>query len=217
MNRWSVVVADDHLVVREGLRTLLEQHLPCTVVGEATTGAEAITLVRQIQPTVLVTDMVMPGMSGLEVVRQVQQIAPATRVIVFSMHADESYVQEALRAGAIGYVLKESLAGELVAAIQAAVTGRRYLSPALTERILARYAQAAPQASFDPYDELSPREREVLVLAAQGLTSAEMAERLVLSTRTVENYRTSLMHKLELRTIADLVRYAIRRGLIALD
>lgn len=217
MSQWQVVVADDHELVRTGLRTVLEQQLACTVVGEAASGAEALTLVRQLQPALLVTDMVMPGLSGLEVVRQMQQIAPATRIVVLSMHADESYVREALQAGAIGYVLKESLASELVAAIQHALAGRRYVSPSLSARILDAYAQAGSQPGFDPYQLLSEREREVLVLTARGLTSAEIAELLALSPRTVESHRTNLMRKLGLRSAVDLVRYAIRRGLIPLE
>lgn len=217
MSTWSVVLADDHAIVREGLRTVLEQHLPCTVVGAASSGAEAISLVRKFQPDLLVTDMVMPGLNGLEVVRQARAAAPAMHVVVFSMHAEESYVREALRAGALGYVLKESLAGELVAAIQTAMQGRRYVSQALSDRILEIYAQEAPQASFDPYQQLTEREREVLVLFAEGLSTATIAARLVISPRTVESHRASMMHKLGLRTIADLVRYAIRRGLVVLD
>lgn len=217
MSAWRVVLVDDHQVVRAGLRTVLERELPCEVVGEAATGGEAINLVRQLQPDVLVTDMVMPGMSGLEVVRQVHQIAPAVRIVVFSMHADESYVREALRAGASAYVLKESLAGELAVAIRHAVEGKRYVSPILSARILEAYAQPPTQSGFDPYDLLSEREREVLVLSAQGLTSGEIGERLVISPRTVESHRANLMRKLGLRTIADLVRYAVRRGLIPLD
>lgn len=217
MSSWPVIVADDHAVVREGLRTVLEQYLPCSVVGMAASGAEAISLARKLQPALLVTDMVMPGLSGLEVVRQARQAAPAMQVVVFSMHAEESYVREALRAGAAGYVLKESLASELVAAINAAMQGRRYVSQDLSDRILEIYAQDAPQGSFDPYQQLTDREREVLVLSAEGLNTAAIASRLVLSPRTVESHRASMMHKLGLRTIADLVRYAIRRGLVVLD
>jgi DNA-binding NarL/FixJ family response regulator len=217
MSQWRVVVADDHALVRTGLRTVLEQQAACVVVGEAANGAEALDLVRQLHPAVLVTDMVMPGMSGIEVVRQVQQFAPATRVIVFSMHADESYVREALRAGAIGYVLKESLADELVQAISHAVTGRRFVSPSLSERILAAYAQPQSTAEFDPYQLLSEREREVLLFTAQGLTSNEIGERLVISARTVESHRANLMRKLGLRSIAELVLYAVRRGLITVE
>jgi two-component system, NarL family, response regulator NreC len=217
MSRWRIVLADDHEMIRAGLRSVLEQQLPCDVVGEASTGAEAITLVRQLHPEILVTDMVMPGLSGLEVIRQVAALAPATRMIVFSMHADDSYVREALRAGATGYVLKESLAAELVTAIQQAMEGHRYVSPSLSERVFDAYVQPSIQTSSDSYRLLNAREREVLVLTAEGRTSAEIAERLVLSPRTVENHRANLMRKLGLHSIADLVRYAIRRGLISLD
>ncbi|NTU79323.1 MAG: response regulator transcription factor [Chloroflexales bacterium] len=217
MSCWRIVVADDHEMIRAGLRAVLEQQLACEVVGEAATGAEAITLVRQIQPEILVTDMVMPGLSGLEVLRQVCEIAPSTRIVVFSMHGDDSYVREALRAGAIGYVLKESLATELMTAIRYAVEGRRYVSPTLSERMFDAYVQPTIQTSSDSYRLLNVREREVLVLTAQGQTSAEIAEQLAISPRTVEHHRATLMRKLGLRTIADVVRYAIRRGLITVD
>jgi two-component system, NarL family, response regulator NreC len=219
MSGWRVVVADDHEMIRAGLRSVLEHQIACEVVAEAASGADAISLVRQLQPDVLVTDMVMPGMSGLEVVRQVAALAPATRVIVFSMHSDDSYVREALRAGAMGYVLKESLSAELMAAIQHAVEGRRYVSPALSERIFDAYVEPVAQAGAgsDSYRLLNPREREVLLLTVQGRTSAEIAEQLVLSPRTIESHRFNLMRKLGLRTIADLVRYAIRRGLLRLE
>lgn len=217
MSRWRIVLADDHEVVRTGLRTVLEQQLDCEVVGEATSGPETISLVRKLQPEVLITDMVMPGLSGLEVVRQVAALTPTTRIVVFSMHGQDSYVREALRAGATGYVLKESLAIELVTAVRQALEGRRYVSPALSERIIDAYVEPQPPRGEDAYERLNPREREVLVLTAQGGTSAQIAAQLALSPRTVEHHRATLMRKLELQSIADLVRYAIRRGLIALE
>jgi two-component system response regulator NreC len=217
MSHWRIVLADDHAMIRVGLRAVLEQQPGWEVAGEAATGVEAISLVRQLIPDILVTDMVMPGLSGLEVVSEVVTASPTTRIVVFSMHEDHSYVREALRAGAIAYVLKESLTTELVTAIQYAIEGRRYVSPSLSERILDAYAQPATSASDDPYRLLTPREREVLVLTAQGRTSLEIAEQLSLSLRTAENHRTNVMRKLDLRTIPDLVRYAIRRGLISLD
>lgn len=217
MSHVRVVLADDHEVVRAGLRAMLEHQLSCEIVGEAATGAEAITLTRRLQPDVLVTDMVMPGLSGLEVVRQVTATAPATRIIVFSMHSHDSYVREALRAGATGYVLKESLAAELLVAIQRVLEGRRYVSPALAERLLNAYVEPVVSTSDDAYRRLNTREREVLVLTAQGHTSAQIADQLALSPRTVEHHRATLMRKLSLNTIADLVRYAIRQGLITLD
>ncbi|NTU79662.1 MAG: response regulator transcription factor [Chloroflexales bacterium] len=217
MSHQRIVLADDHAMIRVGLRAVMEQQPGWEVAGEAATGGEAIALVRQLMPDILVTDMVMPGLSGLAVVREVVTASPTTRIVVFSMHKDHSYVREALRAGALAYVLKESLTMELVTAIQHALEGRRYVSPSLTERILDAYAQLDTPASDDPYRLLTAREREVLVLTAQGRSSVAIAEQLALSLRTVENHRTNLMRKLDLHTIPDLVRYAIRRGLISLD
>lgn len=217
MNTWQVVVADDHEMVRTGVRTLLERRLSCDVVGEAANGVEAIGLVRQFHPTVLVTDMVMPGMNGIEVVRQVCALTPRTHVVIFSMYSDEWYVREGLRAGAIGYVLKESLASELVTAVEYAIQGRRYVSSALSERILEAYALPVSREHRDSNQNLSEREREVLVLTAQGLTSGEIATSLAISPRTVESHRANMMRKLSLRTVSDIVRYALRHGLISLD
>jgi DNA-binding NarL/FixJ family response regulator len=158
----------------------------------------------------------MPGMSGIEVIRAVQAGTPRTRVVVLSMHADNVYVREALRAGAVAYVLKEAQATEFVQAVREAAAHRRYLSSALSERLIDGYLQA-DAAVDDPYELLSARERSVLQLAAAGMTSAEIATRLSLSVRTIETYRTNILHKLDLRHQTDLIRYAIKRGIIALD
>jgi DNA-binding NarL/FixJ family response regulator len=217
MEKLTIVLADDHHVVRQGLRALLESALDCTVVGEAADGLEALELVKQLQPSVLVVDMVLPKLNGLDVIRRVRQAAPQTRIVVLSMHADEAYVREALRAGATGYILKESHADEFVQAVEQAAAGRRYLSTPLTERALDAYIAQTAETSFDAAETLTGREREVLVLAAQGATTAEIAERLSLSGRTVEAYRARMMHKLGLRTQMDLIRYALRQGLIAME
>jgi two-component system, NarL family, response regulator NreC len=217
MQKLTIVLADDHHVVRQGLRSLLEGALDCTVVGEAADGRVAVDLAKCLQPAVLVVDMVLPKLNGLDVIRQVRQVAPQTRIVVLSMHADESYVREALRAGAIAYVLKESDADEFVQAVQHAATGRRYLSAPLTERALDAYMAQATETPFDLLETLTNREREVLIMAAQGSTSAEIAERLSFSARTVEAYRARMMHKLGLRTQMVLIRYALRRGLIAME
>jgi two-component system response regulator NreC len=217
MQKLTIVLADDHHVVRQGLRTLLEDALDCAVVGEAADGQTAVELVRQLQPTVLVVDMVLPQLNGLEVIRRVRQVAPQTHIVVLSMHADEAYVREALRAGATGYVLKESHADEFVQAVGQAAAGRRYLSAPLTERALDAYIAQAAGASFDPAEALTRREREVLILAAQGATAAEIAAQLSLSGRTVEAYRARMMRKLGLRTQSDLIRYALRSGLISIE
>jgi DNA-binding NarL/FixJ family response regulator len=217
MSKLTIVLADDHHVVRQGLRTLLEGVLQCEVVGEAADGWAAVEIIRRTQPNVLVVDMVMPKLSGLEVIRQVRQIAPQTRIVVLSMHADEAYVREALRAGATGYVLKESNADEFVQAVQQAAVGRRYLSPPLSERALDAYIAQSAETPFDLGETLTSREREVLILAARGMTTAEIAAQLILSVRTVEAYRGRMMQKLGLRSQIDLIRYAIRQGLISMD
>ena len=217
MQKLTIVLADDHHVVRQGLRTLLEGALDCTVVGEAADGRAAIELVKRLLPVVLVVDMVLPHLNGLDVIRQVQQIAPQTRIVVLSMHADEAYVREALRAGATAYVLKESHADEFVQAVQQAAAGKRYLSFPLTERALDAYIAQSAETPFDLAETLTGREREVLVMAAQGATTADIATRLSLSGRTVEAYRARMMRKLGLRSQMDLIRYALRQGLIALE
>jgi len=213
----TIVLADDHNVVRQGLRALLEGEPDLSIVGEASNGLEAVELAERLRPNVLVVDVMMPGLNGLEVTREVTQRSPQTRVIVLSMHANEAYVLAALKNGAVGYVLKDSCADELVQAVRQARTDRYYLSSPLSERAIASYVQRAKKASLDPYDTLTTREREVLQLAAEGYTSAEIASRLFISARTVETHRANLMHKLGLTNQIDLVRYALRRGILSLD
>ena len=210
----NIVLADDHRVIRRGLRSLLESAMRCNVVGEASDGREAVALVERLQPDVLVVDMVMPGLVGPEVIRQVQTLAPGTRIVVLSMHADESHVREALRAGASAYVLKEAQPEEFLRAVREAAAGRRYLSPPLSERAIEAYIAQVGEPSLDLHDTLNPREREVLRLTAEGRTAAQIAEALSLSTRTIETYRASMMRKLGLRGQTDLLRFALGRGII---
>jgi two-component system, NarL family, response regulator NreC len=211
----SIVLADDHTVVRAGLRALLAAEPGFEVVAEAADGLEAVRLVERLQPDVLVVDVMMPGLNGIEVTRQVRQRVPKTRVVVLSMHAHEPYVLEALRHGAGGYVLKDASSEQLTQAVREVAEGRHYLSPPLTERAIAAYVERAQPAAMDPYELLTTREREVLQLAAEGKTNPEIAQALTLSPRTVEMHRGNLMRKLDLQTQTDLVRYAIRRGIIA--
>jgi DNA-binding NarL/FixJ family response regulator len=217
MSVTTIVLADDHHVVRQGLRSLLEAEPDFSVVGEAGDGLEAAQLIERLQPDVLVLDLMMPGLNGLEVTRQVSQRSPRTHVVILSMHPNEAYVLEALRAGAAAYVLKESTSAELVRAVREAVAGRRYLSPPLSERAIEAYMQKAESAALDPYETLTAREREVLHLVAEGHTNAEIAERLFVSRRTVETHRANLMRKLGLRTQTDLISYALRQGILPME
>jgi len=213
----TIVLADDHHVVRQGLRALLEAVPDFSVVGEAGDGLEALQLVERLQPNVLVLDLRMPGLSGLEVARQVGQRSPGTRVVILSMYDDEAYVLEALGHGADGYVLKDSSAAHLVEAVRQVAIGRRYLSPPLSERTVEAYVQRAKETLLDEYETLTAREREVLHLVVEGYTSAEIADLLSISPRTVDTHRTNLMRKLGLRTPTSLIRYALRRGILPME
>ena len=212
-----VLFADDHPVVRLGIRQVLAAHPEFEIVGEVADGLQVIPQVAALKPDVLVLDLVMPGLSGLEITRRLGRVAPQTRIVVLSMHANEAYVMEALRNGASAYVLKGSEAGELVQAIHAVIAGERYLSPPLSDRSIEAYIEKAAGVPLDRYETLSAREREVLHLVAEGSTNTEIAARLFISARTVESHRASVMHKLGLRTQSELVRYALRRGIVPLD
>jgi DNA-binding NarL/FixJ family response regulator len=218
MNKTRIVLADDHQVVREGFRALLQAQPDFEIVAETGDGLEAVRLVEKQNPHILVVDLMMPGLNGLEVARQVTQRSPRTRIVVLSMHANEAYVLEALKNGACAYVLKDASAAELVRAVREALAGRRYLSPPLSEPAIDSYIQRArTSASLDLYDTLTNREREVLQLAAEGHTNAEIATRLFISPRTVETHRANVMHKLGLRSQTELVRYALGRGILSLE
>ena len=212
-----IVLADDHPVVRLGIRNLLEAEPEFEVVGEVADALQVIPQVEASRPDVLVLDLIMPGLNGLEITRRLAHSAPRTRIVVLSMHANEAYVIEALRNGASGYVLKGSDSSQLVHAIHDVLAGKRYLSPPLSEQAIEMYIEKAAGAPLDPYETLSGREREVLHLAAEGHTSPEIATRLYISTRTVETHRAHLMRKLNLRSQTDLVRYALRRGILPLE
>lgn len=213
MTKVSIVLADDHQVVRQGLRLLLEKQPGFAVVGETADGLEAVGLVERLHPDVLVVDLAMPGPGGLDVAREVARRAPKTRVVILSMHASEAFVLQALRHGAAAYVLKESSAEDLVRAIGEALAGRRYLSPPLSEKAIEAYVQRAKGAEVDIYETLTSRERQVLHLAAEGLSNPAIGERLGISPRTAETHRAHVMQKLGLRSRTDLITFALRRGL----
>jgi DNA-binding NarL/FixJ family response regulator len=214
----TIMLADDHQVVRLGMRSLLEVEPDFVVVGEAADGVEADRMVERLKPDVLIVDLMMPGINGLEVTRHVSQRLPSTHIIILSMHANESYVLEALRNGASAYVLKESSANDIVHAVREVMAGRRYLSPPLSERAIEIYIQQANEESvLDPYEKLTSREREVLYLVAQGDNATDIAAQLSISPRTAEVHRANLMRKLGLHTRTDLIRYALARGIIPMD
>jgi two-component system, NarL family, response regulator NreC len=213
----TILLADDHNVVRQGLRAILDHQPDFSVVGEAVEGFEAVRLAERLHPDVLVVDLVMPGLNGIEVVRQVAERAPATRTLVLSVESDERNVREALTSGAAGYVVKDAPAAELIEAIREVAAGKRHLSPGISELALSAYVKSSQTQELDPYQSLTTREREVLQLAAQGNTNAEIGARLFISPRTVEIHRASVMRKLGLKKLVDLILYALKRGLVSED
>lgn len=211
----KIILADDHEVVRHGLRSLLETEPDFEIVAETGNGLEAVQFVERLQPDVLVLDLMMPGINGIEVTWQVNKRSLKTKIVIFTFYGNEVYVLDALRAGAKAYVLKEASSNELVRAIREVVAGHRYLSPPLPELAIEAYLKKSESATTDPYDTLTSREREVLHLAAQGLTSAEIAARLFISRRTVEIHRTNMIKKLGLRVPhINLIQYALKRGIL---
>ena len=213
----TVVIADDHSIVRQGLRALILADPGFRLLGEADNGLQAVRLVETMKPQILVVDLMMPGLNGLEVARQTKEISPLTRIVILSMHSDEAYVLEALRNGATGYVLKDAHATDFMQALLAVAAGQHYLSPPLSQRAIEVYAQKTEVATLDIYETLTKREREVLHLAAEGHSQNEIATKLVISPRTAETHRANLMRKLGLQNQTDLVRFAIKRGIVPLE
>ncbi len=213
----SIVLADDHHVVRLGLRALLSAESGLEIVGEASDGLETVRLVESLRPDILLVDLMMGGINGLEVTRQLSKRVPGTSVIILSMYGNQGYVVEALRGGAKAYVLKEATSEELVRAIHEVAAGRHYLSSSLSERVIEGYIRKPVATGMDSYDTLTAREREVLHMAAHGNTSAEIATRLFISRRTVEIHRANVMRKLGLHNQTQLLRYALQRGILPPD
>jgi DNA-binding NarL/FixJ family response regulator len=211
-----ILLADDHTLVRTGMRLLLETMPGMVVVGEASDGASALRLIEQLRPDAVLMDLAMPGMSGTEAVRQVAARFPETRVLVVSMHADEAYVQAALAAGAAGYVLKGADKEELEVALRQVVRGESYLSPAISAAVVAALANASSaEAIGSPLDALTVRQQQVLQLVAEGLSTKKVAAQLGLSVKTVEAHRGAIMNRLGIRDLAGLVRFAVRVGLVS--
>jgi len=216
MSQIRIVLADDHAVMRTGLRLVLERQADFTVVGEASDGREAVALVQREAPEVLVMDIGMPNLNGIEAARQVAAAAPQVAVVILSMHSDEAYVLRALKAGARGYLLKESAESDLIAAIRAVHAGKAFFSPAVSRMLVEDYVRQLQDREIeDSYELLTTREREILQLVAEGKSNKEVAAVLNLSLYTIETHRGNLMEKLGLHTVPELILYAVRKGVIS--
>ena len=213
MTRIRVLVADDHTIVRQGLVGILKASDEVEVVGEAADGAEAVEKATKLKPDVVVLDVSMPHLSGLEAARRIREVLPATRILVLTMHDDEEYVLKMVRAGASGYLLKDSAASELIAGIRALKAGKVYFGPHASRALADAYQSDRPLPE-DPYERLTDREREVFQLVVEGKTNAQIADMLCISPKTVDNHRTRLMEKLGIHGTADLVRFAAKHKLI---
>ena len=208
--RIRILLADDHRVVRQGFRLILSQHPDIEVVGEACSGREAVDLAVRLTPTVVILDIAMPEMNGVEATRLIRQNCPECAVLILSMHKDAVYVRESLRAGAKGYLLKDAIDGDLVAAVRAVAKGNGFLSPEISGTVLDDYQKHVT----DPLDLITNRERQVLQMLASGQTSKQIAAELDISVYTVDAHRSRLMKKLQLRSIGEVVRFGIQRGLV---
>ncbi|MBV8846035.1 MAG: response regulator transcription factor [Bryobacterales bacterium] len=205
-----ILLADDHALVRQGFRMILEAQADMEIVGQAGNGREAVELSAKLHPDLVIMDVAMPDLNGIEATRRIMETSPRTRILALSMHKDSVYVREVLRAGARGYLLKDSGDADLVAAVRAVAKGEGYLSPSVSESVLSDYRRHVT----DPLDLLSSREREVLQMIAEGKTNKEIATSLNLSVYTVEAHRGRIMEKLNLHSTSELVRFALRSGLI---
>jgi two-component system response regulator NreC len=216
MSDIRILLADDHAVMRTGLRLVLERQRDFHVVGEASDGREALALAQQQKPDVIVMDIGMPNLNGIEAARQVTAALPQACVVILSMHSDEAYVLRALKAGARGYLLKESAESDLIAAIRAVHGGKAFFSPAVSRMLVEDYVRQLQDREIeDSYELLTTREREVLQLIAEGKSNKEIANMLNLSLYTVETHRGNLMEKLNLHTVPELILYAVRKGVIS--
>jgi two-component system, NarL family, response regulator NreC len=217
MNTIKLLIADDHIVLRSGLRMLIDAQSDMEVVGEADNGSQVLVLAESLQPDLILLDLSMPGLGGLETLPLLIKIAPRTRILILTMHDDESYLRQALRDGASGYVLKRAADTELLSAIRSVMRGEVYLHPSLTRVLLDDILPEVNANTSNPWDALSEREREVLLRVARGYTSARIGEQLNLSPKTVDTYRARGMEKLGLRSRAALVQHALSHGLLSND
>ena len=210
-----VLLVDDHTILRAGLRMMLNAQADIEVVGEASSGREAVACTAHLSPDVVIMDISMPEMNGIDATRQIKKLYPDVRVLILTMHENEGYLFQSLRAGASGYMMKEAADTELIQAIRTVQAGRFYLSPIAQSMMVGDYLQRVHAGEEkDSYNDLTEREREILVLVAEGLTNNQIAEKLIISPKTVDTHRTHVMDKLNLHSRAELVKYAMRRGLL---
>jgi two-component system response regulator NreC len=213
--RLRLALADDHTIMRSGLRLLLERESDFSIVGEAGDGREVIEIVEAQSPNIVIMDVAMPNLNGIEAARRITSSHPRTAIIILSMHSDESYVLRALNAGARGYLLKDSAESDLISAVRAVSEGKAFFSPAISKLLVEDYVRQLRQRGVeDSYELLTPRERELLQLVAEGKTTKEAATVLNLSPHTVDTHRANLMRKLNLNSLPELILYAVRKGVI---
>jgi DNA-binding NarL/FixJ family response regulator len=215
MNKIKVLLVDDHAIMRDGIRALISLHDDIEIVGEASEGNEAVEKTRELVPDVIVMDIAMPGMDGLEATRRITKQNPKAKVLVLTQYDNKEYILSAIKAGSAGYVPKRALGSELVSAIRAVYHGESFLYPSAATALVEDYRQQAQ--SGDAYDQLTPREREILKLVAEGHTSREIANMLFISLKTVLGHRTRIMGKLDLHNRTELIRYAMRKGIVGID
>lgn len=213
----KILLVDDHKIIRDGLRAILEKRSSMTIVGEASDGHEAVVLARKLKPHVVVMDIAMPGLNGVDATRRIVTEMPRTKVVGLSMNSDRRYVLAMLAAGASGYLLKNAASEELTRAIEAVVAGGKYLSPLVADTVIDSAVRDQAPASGEDFKTLSVREREVLQLLAEGRTSKQIAAKLGVAVSTIETHRRQIMDKLGLHSVAELTKYAIREGLTSLD
>jgi two-component system response regulator NreC len=218
MSKAKVLLVEDHIVVRQGIKALLSDEPDLEIVGEADNGREALQAVMELQPNLVLMDISMPGLNGIEATRQIRQRHPEVKVIVLSMHANEEYVFQVLRAGASGYVLKQSDSSEVLTAIRAALAGGSFLSPPISRTVIDDYVRRVEaRGEESELDLLTSREREVLQLLAEGMSNREIAEQLNISIKTVETHRSNMMSKLDVDSKTELIKYALRKGWATLE
>ena len=213
----KVLLVDDHAIIREGLRSLLKKQHEMEVIADTDDGRKAIELVRELLPNIVIMDITMPGLNGIEATRQITAEFPDVKVIALSIHSKRRFVADMLSAGATGYILKECLFDELVQAIKAVATGGRYLSPRITDVVVSDYVKRLSATTESPFEALETREREVLQLVAEGKSTKQIALDLHVSTKTIEANRRQIMEKLNIHSVAELTKYAVREGLTTLE